>query len=102
MKLEFTEKADADLAEIWAGNAERYGLEHADKYRSFLIQEIQHLTQNPQWGKLVEDFPRLRCLVIKRRASGHGHRAYYESFDDTIRVVRVLHTAMNAPDHIEN
>jgi len=37
---------------------------------------------------------------MKRRASGHGHAAYYEAHSDIIYVVRILHTSMYAPDHL--
>ena len=41
MKLEFSEKADLDMKDIWRYNAERYSVEHADKYQSFLLKETQ-------------------------------------------------------------
>jgi len=102
MKLEFTDKAAVDFAEIWVHNAERYNVEHADKYRDFLLAEMDQLTEHPELGRVPDKFPALRYLVMKRRASGHGHVAYYEVFDDTIRIVRILHTAMYAPDHLGN
>ena len=100
VKIELSGKADADLVEIWVYNAERYSIEHADKYKSFLLQELALLTQYPGWGKAVAGFPQISCWVMKRRASGHGHAAYYEAHPDVIYVVRILHTSMYAPDYL--
>ena len=101
VNLEFTDKADADLGEIWVYNADRYSVEHADKYRAFLLVELETLREQPEWGKTVENFPNLRCLVMRWRAGGYGHAAYYEIHSDAVRIVRILHTAMDAPGHID-
>jgi plasmid stabilization system protein ParE len=102
LNLELTRAADADLTEIWIDNVDRYSIEHADKYHAFLLERMDRLTEYPALGRPAANFPNLRYLVIKRRASGHGHAAYYEVHPDVIRVVRVLHTAMNPPDHIKS
>jgi len=61
VKIALSDKADADLVEIWVYNAERYSVEHADKYKSFLLQELDLLTQYPDWGKAVEGFPQINA-----------------------------------------
>jgi plasmid stabilization system protein ParE len=98
--VEFTRRADIDLTEIWISNAEIYGVEHADKYREFLLNKLAQLGEYPEWGYHVEGFPQLRCFIMRRRPSGHGHAAYYDLRGNTIRIVRALHTAMNAVAHL--
>lgn len=102
VKLELSDKAYADLLEIWVYNAEYYTIEHADKYWAFVFTELERVVDHPLLvGRPVENFPHLRCVIIKRRAGGHGHAAYYEIHPDAIRVVRILHTSMYAPDHLD-
>ncbi|MDR3571901.1 MAG: type II toxin-antitoxin system RelE/ParE family toxin [Candidatus Pacebacteria bacterium] len=52
-------------------------------------------------GKDVPDFPGLKYLVIKWCPRGYGHAVYYEIHESAIRIIRVLHTAMNASDHLK-
>ena len=40
-------KADLDLSEIWNYNAERYGVEHADKHKAFLMDGMTVLAERP-------------------------------------------------------
>lgn len=100
MKLELTDKADLDLSEIWLYNAERYSVEHADKYQTFLIDEMKILKDRPEWGRPVHEYPNLRYLIIKWRSRGHGHAVYYEIRTDTVRVIRILHTAIHPPNYL--
>jgi len=65
-----------------------------------LLREIEQLTEYPERGKTTDGYPNLRYIVMKRRSRGHGHVAYYEILLDSIRIVRILHTAMYAPDHL--
>jgi len=95
VKLEFTSKAEIDLLEIWVYNADRYGIDHAEMYRTFLLTEMFALTKRPLAGKTVDDFPHLRYLIMRRRAGSHGHVAYYEVDEDVVRIMRVLHTSMD-------
>jgi len=100
MTVRLTHLADLDLNEIWIYNAKRYGVEHADKYQEFLTDEIEKLAAYPERGKVVTSHPYLRSILIQWRAGGHAHTAYYETSTDAIHIVRVLHTAMNAQDHL--
>ena len=100
VKLIISEKAWLDLRDIWLFNAERYGGEHAAKYQEFLFSEMASLCVYPNKGARVPRVSAMRFLIMKRRSGGHGHAAYYEIHCGSVYVIRVLHTAMHAPDHI--
>jgi len=100
VKIELARKADIDMTEIWIDNAERYSVDHADKYSHFLVESLQELAKNLALSGPVDEFPSLRSFTMKRRARGHGHIAFFEIHDDTIMVVRVLHTAMDFVSHL--
>jgi len=100
VNLELTHKAEFDLDEIWRYTADEHGLDQAELYLAFLLLEMNQLISEPTKGKVVPEFPQLRCLQMKWRPKGHGHLAFYETLNDAIRVVRVLHTAMDLPEHL--
>ncbi len=100
MNLRFSQAAKADMAEIWVYNADTYGITHANEYEAYLYSRIHTLQINPNSGRPALDRPGYRYLIMKKRARGHGHAAYYRVDGDTIWIVRILHTAMHAPDHL--
>ena len=52
MNTEFTDAADLDFDQIWLYNAERYDLDHADKYQEFLLRKVEALAVAPTLGSL--------------------------------------------------
>jgi plasmid stabilization system protein ParE len=99
--LKVTNRADVDLSEIWIYNADRYGIDHADKYHDFLLRELGSLLDHPTWGKEVEGVIGLLYTVMKMRSGGHGHTAYYQVDGQEVRIVRILHTSMRSIDHLQ-
>jgi plasmid stabilization system protein ParE len=83
------------LDEIWEWNAQHYGVEHADKYVTFLLDEANQLATWYFRGKPVPQLPRLSFIVIQRRRKGHGHLAVYELIGDMIQVLNFYHTAQD-------
>ena len=100
MRVEYTRKAEVDIIEIWNDNAERYNVDQANKYIHFLFVFFFRFSVLLVLGSLVERFPCLRSLTVQRRAGGHGHTAFYELREDSIRIDRVLHTAMDHLSHL--
>ena len=95
-------RADADLWEVWKWNAERYGVDHAEGYEAFLKEGLNGLAVNYDAGKLVEGFPELKSLTM-RRGRGDGHIAIYEVDVDagTVNVLHIYHTKMDVRGRLQ-
>lgn len=85
-------KADADLDEIYAYSRRTFGEAKADGYFLSLRDCLQALANNPRMGRSADDLH--AGLLCHRHAR---HRVYYLIEEPGIFVVRVLHEAMDAP-----
>lgn len=90
MRVTFSGEAEADLAEIVAFGAERWGVERAASYADQLIMATDRLG----------DFPRSGMLALKlsngiRRLSAARHVIYYSIFADEVRIARILHASQD-------
>jgi toxin ParE1/3/4 len=95
LSVQLTPRAEDDLWNIWQWSLSRYGLEHADAYRSFVELEIGRLADFPELGEAVSHFSEVRRLLIKRVSAQFGHFAFYRLKDGQIEVIRILHTAQD-------
>ena len=66
-----------ELDGVWRWNADHYSLYHADAYLRFLKESIAELAGGYAKGKTVSSRPDLRDIIIRRRASGHGHTSSF-------------------------
>jgi toxin ParE1/3/4 len=91
-----------DLISIYQYNEVIYGAGHAERYLDFLDSQMQFLADHPGSGRTVEQRPGVRVFVarVRQRRSAAGHRVFYREMANGIEVIRVLHTAMNWPDHL--
>jgi plasmid stabilization system protein ParE len=87
--------ATAILADIWVWNADRYGVAHADAYRSFLISQVEKLSTTFFKSQPVPRRARLSYITIRRRKRGHGHVAVFERIGESITVLYFFHTAQD-------
>jgi len=89
-------KADADLDEIYVYSYRTFGEAKADAYFLSLRDCLQTLADNPHMGHIADHLhAELHC---RRHAR---HMVYYLIEDTGIFVVRVLHDAMDAPRHLD-
>ncbi|MGD0461685.1 MAG: type II toxin-antitoxin system RelE/ParE family toxin [Tepidisphaeraceae bacterium] len=84
-----------ELDGVWRWNAERYGVTHADAYLRYLKESIADLANSYARGKTVSTRPDLHYVVIRRKASGHGHVAVYNFDDREVHILHVFHTAQD-------
>jgi plasmid stabilization system protein ParE len=61
----------------------------------FYKESIAGLASSYARGKRVSTRPDLRYVVIRRRASGHGHVAVYNFNDTEVHILHVFHTAQD-------
>lgn len=96
-----TEAALYDLAGIDNATAATWGEPQAERYLSYLRETFALLLDDPNLGSPIEGSPGYFSYTAKysKRKAAHGHRIFYRPTDHGIRIIRILHTAMNWPDH---
>jgi|GEM_PF-1810971 len=102
--IEFADAATLDLASIDNATDSMWGHNQADMYIEFLQGVIFDLAQHPALGRDAAQFPGVKTYVAKsrHRRSAHGYRIVYRSIGNGIRIIRILHTAMQWQDHLMN
>lgn len=85
-----TQKAVADLSDIWNYTFDTWSEQQADKYYMLLLEAFQELAERPQIGKAYDEvFPNL--LGYK----AYKHLIFYTADNEGIEIVRVLHSRMD-------
>ncbi len=102
-KVELTEAALIDLAGVDNATAAIWGEPQAEKYLAFLTDVLNRLATDSRLGTPLSEYPDLLVYTAKivARRSAYGHRIFFRPIPGGIRVIRILHTAMNWPDHLE-
>lgn len=87
--------AEADLDEIAIYTKQQWGREQARDYLASLRAEMEGLARFPR------RHPRYKSLFGEfHRAPSGDHRIYYRLEDETVIIVRVLHSRMDPGDQI--
>lgn len=102
LEIRFTPASTAELTGIWHWSAEEYGEKRADSYVQFLLEQVRPLSDSPQLGSSVEEFPGLRRIVARRKASGHGHIIVYREKGGNLEVIHIYHTAQDWRNRLED
>jgi plasmid stabilization system protein ParE len=97
----YSPEADLDLADIHTHSAKVWGREQADRYLIFLREEALSVVEGERQGKPVPRRADLRYIAATWHDARAGHRIVYEAVPNGIFVVRVLHTAMYMPRHVD-
>lgn len=89
-----SERAAADIAEIYEFTIANFGLAKAREYVSGLHGRLELLVENPALGRVAEElFPALR------RSEYESHVVFYAPVETGAYIVRVLHQSMDAQSH---
>jgi plasmid stabilization system protein ParE len=80
---------------IWSWSAGRFGEIQADAYLAFLKGRISRLARRYSTGMKVAHRPDLHYVIVRRRASGHGHVVVYHFDDKQVDVLHLFHTAQD-------
>ncbi len=86
--LRLTNRARADLREIGRYTQERWGVGRRDAYLDDLTAAALSLVREPERGSMHLD-PDVRRLTVR------SHVLYYRLTPDFVRVLRILHGAMD-------
>ncbi len=83
-------KAIADLEEIWIYTVETWSLAQADRYYSLIFDEINHICEQPTTGKSMDHIRKgYRASKVK------SHLIFYRIVNDAIEIIRILHEKMD-------
>lgn len=90
-KYIISEFAILDLNEIWLYSYKKWSKSQADKYYSYIINEIKLISENNNLGKAVNQ-TRKNYFVRKVKS----HLIYYRKTESNIiEIVRILHKNMD-------
>jgi toxin ParE1/3/4 len=90
MRLELTRAAERDLDELLTFGTAHFGERIADQYYFSFDAAFRLIRDHPGIGEAIEAVePGFRKLTHR------SHRIFYETDDDWVRIVRILHHAMD-------
>lgn len=95
MKVALSKAADADLDAILDYGIARHGSDLAEAYLRTIDEALSRLSDYPKLGQPQPDLRR-----DMRRLSVAEHAIFYRLDGELIRVVRVLHKAMDSSRHV--
>lgn len=114
MKLRLTRRARADLAAVLRQGREQFGDEAQRRYERLLNATMRELAADPRRpgvraASSAADDARLyhsrhtsRRLPAADRVARPRHIIVFRIADDEVRILRVLHDAMDLPEHLKD
>ena len=97
MRYRISEKAIADLEQIWVYTYNNWSLDQADRYHKQIFNEIEYIAVNIEYGKNM-DHVRLGYRMTKVKS----HLIFYREIDiHTVEVVRILHQNMDIENRLK-
>jgi len=94
-RYELSAAADRDLTEIYAYSYRHFGERKADEYLLSLEDCFTSLAEMPGMGRSVEH---LRAGYYRLKHA--SHIVFYTRVEGGVRIVRVLHEAMDPERHL--
>ena len=96
-KYKISKSALNDLKKIWSYTLNKWSKEQAERYYSKIIEEINYLSNHPNFGKQLDDVRKdYKCSKVK------SHIIFYRiNKNGIIEIVRILHQMMDIPNRIK-
>jgi len=95
MRLERSRAAERDLDDLLTFGTIRFGEAVADEYFFSFDDIFARILDHPGIGVAIDTIdPGVRKLTHR------NHRVFYEIEGDCVRVLRILHHAMDVPEHL--
>ena len=95
MRLERSRAAERDLDDLLAFGIARFGEAIASEYFFSFDKAFALILDHPQIGEAIDE------IESGTRKLTHGnHRIFYEIDGDRVRIIRVLHHAMDVGEHL--
>jgi toxin ParE1/3/4 len=94
-QIQFTNAARQDLKDIFRYTVRAWGRPQAEKYAEQLKQHVTKIAQDMVLSRPVQNGrPNVRQSMVGR------HIVIFEKGEDHLLIIRVLHEAMDIPNHI--
>jgi toxin ParE1/3/4 len=95
MRLECSRAAERDLDDLLTFGTARFGDSVADEYYFSFDAAFALIRNHPRIGEAIDAVePGVRKLTHR------NHRIFYEIDDDRVRILRILHHAMDIDGHL--
>ena len=95
MKLEFSDRAKADLKSISEFTLRKWGAKQQRRYSKLMREAFKRIRRNPAIARIRDDIGHAyRSLPIGR------HTVFFKVSNERIDVIRVLHSHMDAAAHL--
>jgi toxin ParE1/3/4 len=95
MRLELSRRAQADLDDVRDYSVAEFGAARAIAYLNSIEAAFRRTLEFPAIGSV-----HARLRPPARSLGCQQHRIFYEVEGETIRVLRILHTAMDTERHL--
>ena len=92
MNFKISIAAEKDLEKIWLYTFEMWSLKQADFYYNLILDEIEHLAENPQIGK---DVSFIKKGYYRSRIKSHFIFYKINLKDKEVEIIRILHQQMD-------
>lgn len=97
MKYKISKQAEIDLENIWLYFFEEWSTEQADYYYDLIMDEIEHISENPKSGK---DYGEIRKGYFRTRVKSHFIFYRVNLKEKHLEIIRILHQQMDLDSHI--
>lgn len=95
-RLVVSERAEADLRDIWLFSFKTWGEAQADRYLDELDAGLRECAAEPERGRRRDEVrPGYWSLLVRR------HVAFYTFTTDEVLLQRVLHGSMDPDRHLD-
>jgi len=92
-----SDKAIADLEEIWRYTIKKWSVEQADRYYNLIFDKIDYICNNIDAGKSMSHIRQnYRAEKVK------SHIIFYRVVNDTIEIIRILHERMDIENRLND
>jgi toxin ParE1/3/4 len=89
MKVEYSNRALADLRKLFAGSQATFGHRVAAALEVRIRAIVEQIRQAPESAPQVEQRPGVRVVPLIR----YPYKIFYRILDDTVRILHIRHTS---------
>jgi|ERR1043166_8385920 plasmid stabilization system protein ParE len=89
MKVEYTDRAIADLRKISADSRAAFGDRVASSLEARIQAVVSHIAEHPEAAPRVVERPGMRMFPLIR----YPYRIFYRVLDDRVRILHIRHTS---------
>lgn len=97
MKYKISNEAQNDLEKIWLYTFETWSREQADRYYDLMLDEIEFIAENPNFGK---DYSHVRKGYLRSKVKSHFIFYKINTKESLVEIIRILHQQMDIENRL--